>query len=167
MTTKASSPVLPRKDAETFSLMSGASAIRISGETTGGAFGLVEQLLPQGMATPLHVHPNDDETFYVLEGELTVYLDGVLADASAGDVIFLPRGVPHAYRMRSERVHVLSLCTPAGHERFFRLVGRPVPSLSIQPDVAELPDMQQLATAAAEARFEVLGPPPFDEQLDD
>src|SRR3954454_17868062 len=58
--------------------------IKATAEQTGGEFFLIEELASRGTATPLHVHPRDDESFYILEGELTVYLDGQPIPASAG-----------------------------------------------------------------------------------
>jgi quercetin dioxygenase-like cupin family protein len=163
MSTASGSPVSSRETSEIHSLLDGVSAIRVSGEQTAGTFALVEQLLPQGMATPLHVQPNEDEAYYVLEGELTLCVDGALSSATAGDVTFVPRGVPHAFQVRSEHAHFLAFTTPAGHERFFRLVGDPVASFSLDAHSPEVPDFERLAAAAAQAGFEILGPPPFED----
>ena len=94
--------------------------IRASAETTGGAFTLFEEVPPLA-DTPLHVHENEDELFYVLEGEHVFQVGAAEFQAGPGGVVFAPRGVPHSQRRvvpRSGRVLVLT--SPAGFEGFFR-----------------------------------------------
>ena len=97
--------------------------VKATAEQTGGEFFLIEELVPRGTATPLHVHPQDDETFYVLEGELTFYLgDGQTVPASAGSFLHIPKGYfPHAFQVNSETARFLVLTTPR-HEQFFALL---------------------------------------------
>jgi quercetin dioxygenase-like cupin family protein len=142
------------------SLMGGVIGVRVDGAQTDGTFALLDQLLPQDAATPLHVHPDQDETFYVISGQITVYRDGALSTASAGDVVSLPRGIPHAFRVDSERAHVLDITTPAGHEQFFRLAGEPTDAFALGESGP--PDLARMALAAEQSGLELLGPPPFD-----
>ena len=103
----------------------GLAVFKVSSEQTGGAFSLAEQLLPEGVATPLHSQPQDDETFYLLEGNLTFYLgDGRPLRASSGATVHVLKGAAHAYRVESETARMLVLTTPQ-HERFFRAAGEP------------------------------------------
>lgn len=71
---------------------------------TGGEFSLVEEAAPKGEGTPLHVHREDDESFYILEGELTFYLSegGEPTPALACSFIHIPGGAAHAFRVDSE-----------------------------------------------------------------
>lgn len=156
------SPVLARDGNETLVLMGSTFVLRATGEQTAGVCAVVEKLLQQGMATPLHVQP-EDEMFYVLEGVITAYRDGVLATAETGDMIFLPAGTPRAYQVRSEHARVLAFSVPAGHEGFYRLVGTPVDAVSAEHQDPAPPDIEELAAAAAQAGFQVLGPPPFED----
>jgi quercetin dioxygenase-like cupin family protein len=149
--------------AETFAFMGEVVAVRVPAERSGGAVSLLEHLAPQGMATPLHVQPHEDEAFYVLDGSISVFIDGELSEAAAGDVVWLPRGVPHAFRVDSETARILALSVPGTHERFFRLAGEPVDAFELAAAVSpEPPDFGRMAAAAADAGFEILGPPPFD-----
>ena len=72
--------------------------VKATAEQTGGEFFLIEEYVPKGTAPPLHVHPDDDETFYVVEGEMTFYLgDGQrvpsqTVPASAGTFLHIPKG---------------------------------------------------------------------------
>jgi len=93
--------------------------VKASADTTGGAFTLFEENQP--VDTPLHVHDNEDELFYVLEGEHVFQVGAAEFQAGPGGVVFAPRGVPHSQRRvvpRSGRVLVLT--SPAGFEGFFR-----------------------------------------------
>ncbi|MBE2319364.1 cupin domain-containing protein [Solirubrobacter sp. CPCC 204708] len=149
--------------AETFAFMGEVVAVRLPAERTAGAVSMLEHLAPQGMATPLHVQPNEDEVFYVLDGRITVHLDGEVSEAGAGDVVLLPRGVPHAFRVDSERARILALSVPGHHERFFRLAGDPADTFEpAAAATADPPDFARMTAAAAESGFEILGPPPFE-----
>ena len=104
------------------------TTIKASAEHTNGRFSLVEEIGQLSEGTPLHRHPKDDETFYVLEGDLTFYLeDGLPLAASAGSFVHLPAGTAHAYRVDSETARVLNVTTPQ-HESFFRAAGEPTPA---------------------------------------
>jgi quercetin dioxygenase-like cupin family protein len=71
---------------------------------------------PRGTATPLHLHCNEEEAFYVLEGEVTVVVEGQWSELSAGDYALVTRNTPHAYVVRSERARMLVTFSPSGFE---------------------------------------------------
>ena len=136
----------------------GLATVKASAEQTGGRFSISEQMFPGGMATPLHSQPDDDETFHVLEGNLTFYLeDGQPLAASAGSFVHLPAGTVHAYQVDSETARVLNITTPQ-HEAFFRAAGEPAQARTLPPQAP--PDMDKLMAAANEHGVEILGPPP-------
>lgn len=85
----------------------------------------------QGTASPVHVHDRDDETFCVLSGTMTIWAGRERWQLSAGDTAFLPRGLPHAYRIDSSQADVLTVCNPGGTEELFFAAGwdlkEPVP----------------------------------------
>jgi mannose-6-phosphate isomerase-like protein (cupin superfamily) len=101
-----------------------AVSVLVGGAQTDGHLGLVDETLsPQFDGPPLHVHPTFDEVFYVLEGELTFQVRDELTTVSAGDWLFAPRGTPHTFANHSGRpARALIAVTPAGFERYFRLV---------------------------------------------
>ena len=76
---------------------------------------------PRGTATPMHVHHNEDETFYALEGEILALVGDERITLSAGDFAFAPRGVPHATVVSSERARVLVTTSPGASRRAVRL----------------------------------------------
>jgi quercetin dioxygenase-like cupin family protein len=133
--------------------------IKASAEQTGGRFSLIEELASGGEGTPLHVHREDDETFYILEGELTFYLDeGQPTPASAGSFVHIPGGVVHAFQVDSETARYLIITTPQ-HERFYRAAfGEPAQSRTLPPEAP--PDMERIEAAMREYKVEMLGPPP-------
>src|SRR5947199_6796672 len=94
----------------------GRITVKVAGAETGNAFSQIEVNDPRGGGTPLHVHHNEDETFYVLEGELTFLVGEERIDVAAGDFLFAPRDIPHAYVVRSERARLLVPDRPGGIE---------------------------------------------------
>jgi len=94
----------------------------IDGETTNGAFSLVEHPLPpRALGSPVHTHRNEDEYSYVLEGRVGVQLGDDVIEAGPGELVFKPRGVPHAFwNAGDEPARLLELISPAGFENYFR-----------------------------------------------
>ncbi len=93
--------------------------VKASAESTGGAFAIIEEIEP--LDTPLHVHSNEDELFYVIEGEHVFRIGEDEFPAGPGAVVFAPRHVPHAHRRVVPRVgRFLTMVSPAGFEGFFR-----------------------------------------------
>lgn len=84
---------------------------------TGGRFALIES--HQAGDVPLHVHEREDEAFYVLEGEYEIRCGSKTFDAGPGSFVFLPRGVPHAQKLRSKTARKLILIIPGGFEEWF------------------------------------------------
>jgi quercetin dioxygenase-like cupin family protein len=136
------------------------SQVRVGGGQTGGAFSLVEILARRGNASPVHVHDRDDETFFVLDGELRVVAGEEEHAAGPGTVAVLPRRLRHAYVVTSATARFLSLHTPAGFERFAAEVGRPAEALTLPPEPAGPPDLDALARVAARHGITILAPPP-------
>jgi quercetin dioxygenase-like cupin family protein len=136
--------------------------VKATGAETAGGFLLLEELARRGKVTPLHSHPSEEETFYVLEGELLVHLDGAEQVVAVGGFLSVPRGVPHAYAVTSETVRSLILVTPGSGamEAFFRDAGEPATERELPP--ARPLDIERIAAAAERTgAVEILGPPPF------
>ena len=137
---------------------SGRITVKIAGAETGDAFSQIETDDPRGSGPPLHLHHNEDETFYVLEGEVTVQVGDERIDLNAGDYLFGPREVAHAYIVRSERARMLVTASPAGVEQFFVNQGVPVTGAEPPTDAVMLP-MDELVRLFADYGCEILGPP--------
>lgn len=100
----------------------------LSGEQTAGQFCLFENRSDGNTRTPIHVHAWDDETVYIIEGELTAVIDGRPRYLSAGESIFLPRGIPHQLMNTSgEPCRYILIGTPALFERFIEEGGHELP----------------------------------------
>jgi quercetin dioxygenase-like cupin family protein len=121
--------------------------IPISAAQTDGAFALIEATAPAGDQPPLHVHLEDDEGFYVLEGELTLWVGDETHVLRAGDAVLAPKRIPHTLRVGDGGARWLVASAPAGFEAFVRAVS------------AEAPDPERLTRLAAEHGIEILGPP--------
>lgn len=132
--------------------------VKASAETTGGAFGLVESCIPPGFSPPLHIHHREDESFWVLEGELTMRCADKTFRARAGSFVFLPRGVPHTFVVEGDTpARMLTLVTPGGGERFFVDAGRPAEHDGMPSPVP--PDIQLLKRVGEQYGDEIIGPP--------
>jgi quercetin dioxygenase-like cupin family protein len=136
------------------------SRVRVSGAQTGGAFALADHLARRGNASPVHVHDRDDETFFVLDGELRIFVGEEEHAAGPGTLAVLPRRLRHAYVVTSATARFLTLHTPAGFEAFAAEVGEPAHAPTLPPPPAGPPDFAALAEAAARHQITILGPPP-------
>jgi len=132
--------------------------VRVSGEETEGRGAVVELTAPKGHMPPLHAHYNEDETFVVLDGEITLYVGGDTVRLAPGETALGPRGVPHTFRVESETARWLTLCTPAGFERFVAAVGAPAQSRTL-PQEPMMPDPERFAEICEQFEIELLGPP--------
>jgi mannose-6-phosphate isomerase-like protein (cupin superfamily) len=107
--------------------------IRASSDSTGGVFGIVEEIDP--LDTPLHVHKNEDEFWYVLEGEHVVQVGDNEFHVGPGEMAFGPRGVPHSQRRVVPRTgRFLVFILPGGFEGFFRELAEAESSGSDMPE---------------------------------
>lgn len=109
--------------------------------------------------TPLHRHPEADETLYVLEGELLVHIGGEEHRVGPGGFTMAPRGVPHAFTVLSETARMLCLQTPGTADGFFRGASEPASVDAYDSGPVDFPRVQ--AAAQASGLVEILGPPPF------
>jgi mannose-6-phosphate isomerase-like protein (cupin superfamily) len=114
---------------------SGAEVVvRASAETTGGAFTILEEVSP--LDTPLHMHENEDEVFYVLEGDHVIQVGDEEFHLGPGGLAFGPRRVPHAQRRVVPRTgRILIMTSPAGFEGFFRELAEAETEGTMGPEV--------------------------------
>jgi mannose-6-phosphate isomerase-like protein (cupin superfamily) len=111
---------LDAEDGELLTFGDASILVRATGDDTDGAFSLFEEVPPM-VDTPLHVHANDDELFYVLDGEHVITVGGREFTVGPGGLVFAPRGIPHAQRRVVPGVgRLLVQTTPAGIDGFFR-----------------------------------------------
>ena len=151
--------VLGPGEGEALWFLGALATVKSSAETTGGRVAVIEHLAPRGSGSPLHVHHHEDEWFYVLEGELTIWVAGRTVVAPAGSFVFGPRDVPHTFIVSSDEARFLLVTQAAGFEGFVRTLGAPAPVAEIPPAPTAPPDMEPVLRAAAEHGLEILGPP--------
>src|SRR5947199_10694335 len=109
------------------------ATVKASRETTDGRAAVIEHLAPQGAGSPLHVHHNEDEWFYVTEGELTFWVGGRLLEAPAGSFVYGPRGIAHTFTVTSSEARFLLVTEPARLDGFLRTLSEPALSLTGPP----------------------------------
>ena len=134
------------------------ATIRLAGEAVEDRFALIEFLFPRHTSPPLHTHPQD-ESYFVLEGSLTVRAGDERFQLEAGGTAAIPMGVAHTFRVDSDTARVLVLSTPAGLERFVRDGSVPATAPTLPPADAPRPTPEELERVF-EAHGQVnLGPP--------
>ena len=127
----------------------GPLTFKVRGDQTGGALTVIENTIAPGDGPPHHVHANEDEAWWIVEGELRFRLGDELHSAPAGTFVFVPRGVAHSFQNAGESdARILVMFTPGGMESFF-------------DSFAQLEDLDPGAFAqlGAEVGMEVVGPP--------
>ena len=129
--------------------------IKADRSSTGGRFSLVEQVIPAGFESPWHVHHSEDESFYVVEGEMTVIVGDTRTHLGKGGFGFGPRGVSHGFRIEGSAPARILLMTNGTD--FADFVGETSAPLDAPPAP---PDLALLAAAAERHNVQILGPLP-------
>lgn len=133
----------------------------LTGKETNGAFFMAEVIVPPGGGNPPHLHHHEDETFHLLQGSLTVHVDGKTLTASPGDVVHLPRKVVHCFQNTGkEDAKFVMTATPAGMEKFFEEAFYLAADCPVTPPPMTEAFMARLTAAASKAGMEFLPPPP-------
>ena len=134
-------------------LVGGTYTILVAGQDTAGQYTLIDMHVPPGGGPPPHRH-DFEEMFTVLDGEVQVTFRGETIVARAGQTINVPANAPHAFTNAGQApVRLLCLCSPAGQEEFFTLVGQPVATRTEPP-----PPLDAEAQAAFIAKSTMLAP---------
>lgn len=140
---------------------------KVSGEQTRGRLLQLVGRANRGGAPPMHIHHDTDETWYVIDGEITVFVGDERIEAGPGDFVLGPMGVPHSFLVTSERAEFLVTFSPAGTigpsgygvEGFFQDVAVPVVRGEAPPAPTE-PDPEDFARRMMQYGIEMTGPPP-------
>ena len=125
--------------------------LKVSGKDTNGELAIFEQTsISQGRGTPLHIHPQQDEVFYVLEGEYYFKVGNEKYRLGVGDSVFMPRNIPHAWTQVSEKGKMTVIFQPAGkmEEFFVTMAG-----------LKNEPTTEEIAKIFIENEMQVVGPP--------
>ncbi|MFI5712774.1 cupin domain-containing protein [Kribbella sp. NPDC051620] len=126
-------------------------------EQTGGSYLMFEDRMERGKVTPLHLHPDADESMYLLEGEILIHLDGDEHRVGPGGLAMVPRGTPHAFLVTSETAKMLCLITPGTGQDFFLNASEPyVEGAAHEVDFGKIQESARTSGSTV-----ILGPPPF------
>lgn len=128
-----------------------------AGEDTDGQLAVMEQRARRGFSPPRHVHRREDTALLVLEGRITASVGDERRVVGAGEFVWLPRDVPHTFRVDSDIVRQLEFVTPAGFEQFHVDTSEVARSLELPPAAA--PDVPRLLAGIAPYGAEIVGPP--------
>lgn len=129
--------VVPANAGDTWNVLGTLMWCKIGSEETNGLYSIVENTVPPQAGPPPHIHHNEDEIFYIVEGEFEVRCGEQTFTVTKGSMAVLPRNVPHSFRNISEAEgKMLVTITPGGFEKFFAEVSQQVQSMP--PDVEKL-----------------------------
>ena len=128
-------------------------------EETRGQCALIEATTRKGNVPPRHIHHREEETFYVLEGEMNVTVGDRTFKATPGTLVYLPRDVAHSFAIESEQLRTLILLTPAGLEGFFKEFSVPAAAMTLPPaNEPAYGEVQQMLEAAPRYGLEFVLP---------
>ena len=156
MATTSQSAHANTKEESAFRFLGVPTAMLSTAETTNGTLALLEHWdVPVGFGSPYHTHHREDESFYVLEGEVAFICGGKWLKAGPGTFVFGPREIPHGFKVAGNSpARMLIMCTPAGFERFVLQQTTPI------TEPPSPPDMDKLMMLAAQCGIDIHGPLP-------
>jgi quercetin dioxygenase-like cupin family protein len=134
----------------------GTLAILLDGKATNGQLMIGRFDVSEGEAPPYHKHTREDEVFMLIKGTALVWCDDQELELSEGGIVYLPKDIPHGYRITSRKADLLMINTPAGIEGMFRYAGRD--KSTPRPDGFEIP-RERFAEASQQFGTVILGPP--------
>lgn len=145
--------VVERGDGRPIHVVGGDVTIKISSRDTGGAFAVFEGRTPPLQGPPLHLHRDQDEWWYIVEGEYRFEVDGREIYAGAGDTVFAPRGSRHTFQnIGTAPGRMLATVVPGGVDVFFEELETAAPRGAVPDPTKMLPIFEKHGQ-------ELLGPP--------
>ncbi|MBE7184520.1 MAG: cupin domain-containing protein [Methylobacterium mesophilicum] len=132
--------------------------IQLSQKDNSGGISLIEHHMAQGFGVPLHAHRDEDENFYVLEGEVRMQTGDQVHNLKAGDALSVAGGTPHSFHVVSKEARFLTITT-GQFEDMVRSLGRPASAAGLPPqDQPTEAQIEALVSACAKHGIEFLGP---------
>lgn len=129
--------IAPPSAGADWSVLGTALTCKVSSEETGGAYSIVEQTVEPQSGPPPHVHQDEDEIFYIADGEFEILCGEQTYNAAKGFLAVLPRGIPHTFRnVGATAGTMLVTITPGGFEKFFAEVSREIKTMP--PDIEKV-----------------------------
>ena len=150
--------VLPAGEGQQTWFLGTLMTVKLAGEQTGD-YTLIEFTAAPGFGPPPHIHHLDDEALYILEGELSGFCGDRTWRAGPGAFVYLPRGVPHGFRVEDDQpARGLQLGNASGFDRFVLEAGRP-PAAPTLPPPPGPDDIARMLATAPRYGIEILPPP--------
>lgn len=145
---------------DAFSAAGDVYRVLASGNKTGGVYTLSEIRVSPNNGPPPHVHSREDESFFILEGELAFQVGDQKITARPGTFIQGPRGIPHSFRNNSNfPARMLVFVTPSGFENFVNEFAHPLPSFDSPAIPMDQKEIEKLGAVAPKYGVEILPPP--------
>ena len=128
---------------------------------TDGAYFVLEGIVPPNAGPPPHIHHDQAETFYIVEGQMEIMVDGEVRQTNAGDFVHVSKGSPHSFINRSQTpTKLIATFVPAGNvERFFREAMEETKDRNATPPSLDDAMIQRMIAAAERNGVEILPPP--------
>jgi quercetin dioxygenase-like cupin family protein len=122
---------------------------RLTAKETNNALSVIDVQMTPGSEPPRHVHQWEDETIIIHEGTATFFVGNDIINAKKGDVVFMPRMVPHHFVITSATAHCTLIATPGGIEAFFSAISSPFDQQFVP--VSERPSAEAIGKLVAAA----------------
>ena len=131
----------------------------VPNEVTNGKLSVFQSTMPEGFSPPRHIHTREDEVFLVLDGEVWFDVDGEFTLAGPGASVYMPRGVPHTFRVKSPVARLLGVISPGAFEQLFRNLSVPADERTL-PAPGSVPfDVPAVMAEQTRLGTRVIGPP--------
>lgn len=141
------------------------TTIKADGSQTGSAYELLEMIVAPGREPPPHIHHEQDEAFYILEGAMTIMCGDRTWTAAAGSLVFLPKGIKHTFKIEGstpvKTLVITSPASPSGFAAFVQEMGEPASRRTLPSETP--PDMEKLRALGKKYHNEILLPTPAQE----
>jgi quercetin dioxygenase-like cupin family protein len=149
MTQAVARIALGPNEGKTYGVVGHKYRLLVTGDQTGGEYAVFEALVPPGEGPPPHLHVNDDEIFYVADGEITLVVEGQEIEAGAGSFAAVPRGTVHTFKNDGEATaRLVVTIKPAGLDKFFQEIGVPITDPTADAPPATVEHIQRVIAAA-------------------
>ncbi|TYL37291.1 hypothetical protein CV102_18515 [Natronococcus pandeyae] len=150
--------MLDSQEGDSYWCLGGVTVLKATGENTGGSFSMIEENIPAGVSPPLHVHHDDDELFYILEGTVTFEIGDDRFTATAGSTVYAPHSVPHTSLTEKDTRWLMFVHKP-GLEQLWASVGRPADSWTVPEEPVSDEEMECLFDQLDKYGIEIVGNP--------
>ena len=131
----------------------------VPADATHGNLSVFQATMPAGFSPPRHIHTREDEVFLVLDGEVWFDIDGDRQLATPGTSVYMPRGVPHTFQIKSPVARMLGVMTPGAFEQLFRKLSVPADERTL-PEPGAVPfDVPTVMAEQIRLGTQVVGPP--------